>query len=154
MVAESPRAQILKHITWTHSLIQDFTLSQNHTHKQTGTNVKEDDSIRSDDGKWLYGHLEFGRHPTAVVPTTSQVIPMKASNILTRVKDSKYNLSLMGLNGGKYSWIQYISGSKSTYAVSGGLITRTRCFVYLSGVRMQYLTKTPRPYTSVSFKLM
>lgn len=53
-----------------------------------------------------------------------------------------------------------MSGSKNTYAVSGGLIvdlavvSMNRCFVYLSGVRMQYLTKTPRPYTSVSFKLM
>lgn len=101
MVAESPRAQILKHITWTHSLSQDFALSQNHTHKQTGTNVKEAASIRRHDRKWLYRYLEFGRNPTAVVPTTSQVRPMQASNILPRVK--YYNI---GLKWDKRSYIQ------------------------------------------------
>lgn len=46
---------------------------------------------RKNDGKLLYGHLEFGRNPTAVVPTTSQVRPMQASNILPRGKCSNLN---------------------------------------------------------------
>lgn len=49
----------------------------------------------SKDVKWLRGHLEFGRKPTAVVPTTNQVRPMQASNILQRVKHLKLNTSLL-----------------------------------------------------------
>lgn len=38
--------------------------------------------------------------------------------------------------------------------INGISISKLGCFAYLSGVRMQYRTKTPRPYTRVSFKLM